>query len=46
MLVGSYQPEKPTDIRWVKIFTWRANGDGINPFGVLHKPCGQNLGLF
>ena len=32
MLVGSYQPEKPTDIRWVKIFTWRANGDGINPF--------------
>ena len=21
-----------TDIRWVKIFTWRGNGDGINPF--------------
>ena len=20
------------DMRWVKIFTWRANGDGINPF--------------
>ena len=19
-------------MRWVKIFTWRANGDGINPF--------------
>ncbi|WP_187357960.1 glycoside hydrolase family protein [Pontiella desulfatans] len=33
MLVNSYQPDKPTDIRWVKIFTWRANGDGINPFG-------------
>ena len=32
MLVMSYQPEEPTDIRWVKIFTWRANGDGINPF--------------
>ena len=32
MLVASYNPEKPTDIRWVKIFTWRANGDGINPF--------------
>ena len=33
MLVMSYKPEEPTDIRWVKIFTWRANGDGINPFG-------------
>merc|ERR1719361_709544 len=22
----------PTDMRWVKIFTWRANGDGINPY--------------
>lgn len=33
MLVTSYKPEEPTDIRWVKIFTWRANGDGINPFG-------------
>ncbi|MDB4673633.1 hypothetical protein OAF27_02350, partial [Verrucomicrobiales bacterium] len=33
MLVNSYQPEKPTDMRWLKIFTWRANGDGINPFG-------------
>ena len=21
-----------TDMRWVKIFTWRGNGDGINPF--------------
>ena len=33
MLVSGYQPDKPTDVRWVKIFTWRANGDGINPFG-------------
>jgi hypothetical protein len=33
MLVSRYKPESPTDIRWVKIFTWRANGDGINPFG-------------
>lgn len=33
MLVSGYKPEKPTDIRWVKIFTWRGNGDGINPFG-------------
>lgn len=33
MLIGPYEPAKPTDVRWVKIFTWRANGDGINPFG-------------
>ena len=32
MLPAGYDPGKPTDIRWVKIFTWRANGDGINPF--------------
>jgi len=32
MLISGYDPEKPTDTRWVKIFTWRANGDGINPF--------------
>ena len=31
MLVGGYRPEEPTDVRWVKIFTWKANG--INPFG-------------
>ena len=31
ILTGSYQPESPTDVRWVKIFTWRANGDGYNP---------------
>lgn len=33
MLIAGYEPDKPTDVRWVKIFTWRANGDGINPFG-------------
>lgn len=32
MLISGYNPDKPTDIRWLKIFTWRANGDGINPF--------------
>ena len=29
---GGYQPDKLTTVRWVKIFTWRPNGDGINPF--------------
>ena len=33
LLVGSYRPEEKNEVRWVKIFTWRANGDGINPFG-------------
>lgn len=33
MLTMGYEPEKPTDIRWVKILAWRVNGDGINPFG-------------
>jgi hypothetical protein len=33
MLINGYSPATPTDIRWVKIFTWRGNGDGINPFG-------------
>ena len=32
VLSNGYDPENPTDMRWVKIFTWRANGDGINPF--------------
>lgn len=32
MLVSGFQAEKPTIIQWAKIFTWRANGDGINPF--------------
>jgi hypothetical protein len=33
MLIQGHKPDSPTDIRWVKIFTWRGNGDGINPFG-------------
>ena len=32
MLYSRYNPQEPTDVRWVKIFTWRVNGDGINPF--------------
>jgi len=32
MLLHRHRPDEPTDIRWVKIFTWRGNGDGINPF--------------
>ena len=34
MLASNYaeQPDRFTDIRWVKILTWRYNGDGINPF--------------
>ena len=30
---GGYNPEEPTNVKWVKIFTWRGNGDGINPMG-------------
>jgi hypothetical protein len=33
MLVHPHKPENPNVVRWTKIFTWRANGDGINPFG-------------
>jgi hypothetical protein len=33
MLINGYKEGHPNDIRWTKIFTWRANGDGINPFG-------------
>lgn len=33
MLVSPYQEGHPNEVRWTKIFTWRANGDGINPFG-------------
>ena len=37
---GNYNPEKLAEVRWVKIFTWRANGDGINPFkGTLVEDC-------
>lgn len=33
MLIGPYSEGHPNAVRWTKIFTWRANGDGINPFG-------------
>lgn len=33
MLIHPYEPAHPNEVRWTKIFTWRANGDGINPFG-------------
>jgi hypothetical protein len=33
MLVSPYQEGHPNTVQWTKIFTWRANGDGINPFG-------------
>lgn len=33
MLIHPYKPGHPNEVRWTKIFTWRANGDGINPFG-------------
>ncbi len=33
MLIHPYQEGAPNEVRWAKILTWRANGDGINPFG-------------
>ena len=33
MLVSPYKAGHPNEVKWTKIFTWRANGDGINPFG-------------
>ncbi len=33
MLVNPYSTGHPNEVKWTKIFTWRANGDGINPFG-------------
>jgi hypothetical protein len=33
MLVHPYKPGHANEVKWAKIFTWRANGDGINPFG-------------
>ena len=33
MLVCPYEEGHPNEVRWTKIFTWRENGDGINPFG-------------
>jgi len=33
MLLHPYEADHPNEVKWTKIFTWRANGDGINPFG-------------
>lgn len=33
MLINRYSEGHPNKVQWTKIFTWRANGDGINPFG-------------
>jgi hypothetical protein len=33
MLIHPHEPEHANAVTWTKIFTWRANGDGINPFG-------------
>lgn len=33
MLINEYSVGHPNEVQWTKIFTWRANGDGINPFG-------------
>lgn len=33
MLIHPYEEGHPNRVAWTKIFTWRANGDGINPFG-------------
>ena len=33
MLICPYEEGHPNAVQWTKIFTWRANGDGINPFG-------------
>jgi hypothetical protein len=33
MLIHPYKKGHPNEVTWTKIFTWRANGDGINPFG-------------
>lgn len=33
MLIHPYKADHPNEVKWTKIFTWRANGDGINPFG-------------
>lgn len=33
MLIHPYKEGHPNAVKWTKIFTWRANGDGINPFG-------------
>ena len=28
---SKYNEDTPVDVKWVKIFTWRSNGDGIDP---------------
>ena len=33
MLAHPFKEGHPNEVKWAKIFTWRANGDGINPFG-------------
>lgn len=33
MLINGYSEGHPNKVQWSKIFTWRGNGDGINPFG-------------
>jgi hypothetical protein len=33
MLISPFKEGHPNAVTWTKIFTWRANGDGINPFG-------------
>ena len=33
MLIHPYEEGHPNRVAWTKIFTWRVNGDGINPFG-------------
>lgn len=33
ILHGPYNPGHTNEVKWAKIFTWRANGDGINPSG-------------
>jgi hypothetical protein len=33
MLINAFKEGHPNEVKWTKIFTWRKNGDGINPFG-------------
>lgn len=33
MLIHPHKAGHPNIVTWTKIITWRANGDGINPFG-------------
>jgi len=33
MLINRCIEGHPNQVKWAKIFTWRENGDGINPFG-------------